>query len=133
MSAFRKVTDTLSVSPQISPDHVAIAAEEGFKTIICNRPDGEEAGMPLSADISAAAEAAGIKFVYLPFGGPPPADIIAQQADIIDHADGPVLAYCRSGTRSVTTWALGKTEPAERTAAIEAAANAGYDLSALAI
>lgn len=133
MSRFRRVTDQLSVSPQILPADVQNAAEEGFKTIICNRPDGEEPGMPLSADIQAAAQSAGIEFIYLPFAGPPPADTIARQSAIIDAAGSPVLAYCRSGTRSVTTWVLGKTEAGDRRAAIEAAANAGYDLSSLAI
>lgn len=133
MSTFRKVTDKLSVSPQMTKEDIAAAAADGFKTIICNRPDGEEPGMPLSTEIKEAAAAAGLDYVYLPFSGFPPADIIGRQRDLIDAAEAPVLAYCRSGTRSVTTWALGKTDADDRRNAVQAAANAGYDLSSLLI
>lgn len=133
MSKFRRVNDQLSVSPQITAEDVADAAEAGFETIICNRPDGEEPGMPPSAEIAEAAEAAGIRYVYLPFAGPPPEQTVTMQKAYIDNADAPVLAYCRSGTRSITTWALGKSSSDERSEAIKEAADAGYDLSSLTI
>lgn len=131
MSDFRRVTDDFTTAPQISVADVAKAAELGFATIICNRPDGEEPGQPSGAEMAAAAQAAGLGFVHIPFSGPPgPAQVEAMR-QAADASDGPVLAYCRSGTRSITCWAIGQAMSGAmaRGDLVSAGRAAGYDLS----
>ncbi len=97
-----------SVSPQIAADEVAEIAARGFRSIMCNRPDGEEPGQPGVAEIAAAARAAGLEFAHVPIvSGAPisPADLAAFRA-AIEALPGPVFAYCRSGTRSGNLWRL---------------------------
>lgn len=131
MSQFRRVTDELSVSPQISLEDVATAAGQGFKLIINNRPDGEEPGQPTSAEIEAAAKAAGLDYAYIPVRGAPTPDQVEQEQQVLAEADGPVLAYCRSGTRSIVTWSIGQAVSGARGRDELKAlgAQAGYDLS----
>ncbi|GGE56788.1 TIGR01244 family sulfur transferase [Actibacterium pelagium] len=101
------LTADLSVSPQITAADVQPLKELGFRTIICNRPDGEEAHQPPYAEIAEAAKAAGLQFAYLPVepGTLDPA-IIQGFADALNTSPGPVLAYCRSGARSTTLFEL---------------------------
>ena len=131
MSNFRRVTDQLSVSPQITEADVEAAAAAGFKAVICNRPDEEDPTAPSSELIRARAEALGLTFMSLPFSGAPTNDIAQKQGVLIASADGPVLAYCRSGTRSITAWALSQAGQGRAHDILAAAAGAGYDLSAL--
>lgn len=131
MSAFRKVTDEFSVAPQIGPAHMAAAAAEGFKLVINNRPDGEEPGQPTSAQMEAAARAAGLDYVFAPVVGRPTRDQVDAVNAAVAEADGPVLAFCRSGTRSITTWAIGQAVSGARPRGelVSLAQGAGYDLS----
>lgn len=102
----RTLTPAISVSPQISPDDVADIAAAGFKTIICNRPDDEEPGQPAFADIAAAARAAGLEVLHVPvISGMLTEGNVAEFAQALETVPGPVLAYCRSGTRSANLWA----------------------------
>jgi len=132
MTQFRKVTDALSVSPQITPDEAQTAAADGFVLIINNRPDGESPDQPSGRQIESAARAAGADYLYIPISGRPSAEQARAQAEAVAEARGPVLAFCRSGTRSITTWALGEAargrDPGEL---VRLAADAGYDLSPL--
>lgn len=129
MSQFRKVTDAFQVSPQITPEEAREAAEAGVVLIINNRPDNEAPGQPSSAEIEAAARAAGADFLALPFVGRPTAEQARAQAEAVAAADGPVLAFCRSGTRSITAWALGEAgRGRDRAELARLAAQAGYDL-----
>ncbi|MBW0149707.1 MAG: TIGR01244 family phosphatase [Phenylobacterium sp.] len=131
MTQFRRVTDQFSVSPQIAVGDVAQAATEGFVLIINNRPDGEDPAQPDGAEIEAAARAAGLDYVAIPVrGGPDAAQVLAQR-QAVEAADGPVLAYCRSGTRSIVTWAIGQAQAGnvDRQTLISLGAEAGYDLS----
>ena len=131
MSDFRHVTDELYVAPQISVADVAEAKAEGFAAIICNRPDGEEPGQPSADEIAAAAQAAGLTYTHIPVrGAPGPAEVEAMR-QAVDAADGPVLAYCRSGTRSITTWSIGQAVSGarERGELVALGRAAGYDLS----
>ena len=66
MTDFRRVTDGFSVAPQISLEDLPTAAAQGFKLVINNRPDGEEAGQPDGESIRAAAEAAGLAYTAIP-------------------------------------------------------------------
>ncbi len=129
MTAFRKVTDTFAVSPQISLDDVAVAAAGGVTLVINNRPDGEDAGQPPGSVMEAAARQAGLDYVHIPIvGRPSPAQVDAMKA-AISSASGKVLAYCRSGTRSITVWALGADAPRE--SVLSQSRAAGYDLSGM--
>jgi uncharacterized protein (TIGR01244 family) len=129
MSDFRTVTDTFSVSPQISPADVAEAASQGFTLIINNRPDGEVPGQPTGAEIASAARAAGLDYLSAPVvGRPAPAQVEAVR-EAVAGAKGKVLAYCRSGTRSICTWAMGQASAIDRDRLLRLGADAGYDLS----
>src|SRR6059058_1743209 len=108
MTQFRKVTDTFSVSPQISPADLADAAAQGYTLVINNRPDGEAPGQPTSAELEAAARAAGLDYVFAPVVGRPGPAQVGAVRDAVAEADGKVLAFCRSGTRSILTWAMGQ-------------------------
>ncbi|MCH9808882.1 MAG: TIGR01244 family phosphatase [Alphaproteobacteria bacterium] len=129
----RKVTEDLSVAPQISADEVAEIAAAGFKTIICNRPDGEDALQPGCQAISDAASRLGVAVVHQPVvsGQLGMADVVAFKK-LVEDAQKPVLAYCRSGTRCVTLWGLSQAGNLSSQEIIGAAAIAGYDLSGLA-
>ncbi len=131
MTDFRRVTDQLSVAPQIGLDDLATAASQGFKLVINNRPDGEEPGQPTSAQVEAAAKAAGLGYVHIPVRGSPTPDQVEANYRAVEVAEGPVLAFCRSGTRSIVTWSLGQFQADERSAQelVELGAQAGYDLS----
>jgi len=133
MADIRKVTPEFSVAPQIGPDDVEAARAMGFVKLINNRPDGEVPGQPTSAQMQAAARAAGLDYVHIPFVGRPSPEQAEAVANEAEAADGPVLAFCRSGTRSITAWSLGQAMSRRRSPPelIELAAAAGYDLSAV--
>lgn len=129
---FKKLTDDVAVSAQITAADVAEAASLGYTAIMCNRPDGEDTVSPTAADIENAAQAAGLSFLHVPFSGPnmTPADVDVMRAAL--KTPGKLLAYCRSGTRSTMLWALAATQSGTSAdAAIEAAMAAGYDISGL--
>lgn len=131
MSDFRKLSPTMLASPQIGPAEVADAAGQGVTLIINNRPDGEAPNEPQGPEIEAAAHAAGLDYVAIPIGGAgfgEPQVEAMQQA--LDSADGTVLAYCRSGTRSTLLWSLAQARAGGDPEEIAAAARlAGYDVS----
>lgn len=130
MTDFRFVTESFAVSPQISVADVAAAAAQGFALIINNRPDGETPGQPSAREIEAAARAVGLDFVSVPVVGRASADQVDAVRRAVDGATGKVLAYCRSGTRSINTWAEGQAATGASAAdIIKRAAAAGYDLS----
>ena len=133
MTQFLKVTDQFSVSPQITLADMASAAEQGFVLVINNLPDGEDPSQPSSAQMQAAAEAAGLGYVHIPVVGGPTPDQVEQVRQAIEQTDGPVLAFCRSGTRSIVTWSIGQALSGERTPAelIGLGGAAGYDLSSV--
>jgi uncharacterized protein (TIGR01244 family) len=128
---YRQLDDRTLVSGQISPGDVAGLKAEGVTMIVNHRPDGEEPGQPLSADIEAAAEEAGIEFRYNPIArGIGPSDVDAMQAALRDCGDGKLLAFCRSGNRSALAWAVACAEEGVSREELErCAASAGIDLS----
>ncbi|MEG8057259.1 TIGR01244 family sulfur transferase [Sphingomonas faeni] len=126
----RQVNESISVAPQIAVEQVADIAAAGFKTIVNNRPDDEDAGQPSGDAIRAAAEAAGLKYVSIPVThagfSHPQIDAMTQA---LTDSDGPVLAYCRSGTRSCNLWALAAAKAGRNPNLLLAQAeDAGYDL-----
>jgi uncharacterized protein (TIGR01244 family) len=133
MSDFRPLSADYSVAPQISVEDVAAAKSAGFAMIVNNRPDGEEPSAPQGDEIANAAAAEGLAYAAIPVGH---AGFSHPQLDALDTllagATGPVLAYCRSGTRSTHLWALTRARAGDDVNALcEAAAGAGYDLTGL--
>ena len=117
-----EVTERFAVAPQVQVADMQDVADAGYRTVICNRPDGAEDG----------ALSAGIAFHHIPVsGGAFPAEAIAAFAKVRREADGKVLAYCRTGTRSITLDTLANIEQLSADARIERARQAGYDLSPL--
>jgi uncharacterized protein (TIGR01244 family) len=132
MTAFRPITAHFSAAPQISVADVAYAAQAGFKAIICNRPDDEDAGQVSAETIAAACKSHHLGFTHIPISGPADPISIENMRTAIEAADGPVLAYCRSGTRSTNLWALARASAgADPDGLVEAAGGAGYDLHGL--
>ncbi len=126
----RKLDDDICVTPQITVEDVAEAARLGFRTIVANRPDHEEAGQPAMADIEAAAREHGLNWVYQPVESGNIRDTdVDRFAPLLADADKPILAFCRSGTRCTVLWALSaaRSQPVEPL--LMRARQAGYDLS----
>jgi len=124
--------ETIAVSPQISVAEIAEAKENGIRMIVNNRPDGEQPGQPTAAEIGEAAKAAGLGYVHIPVdhSGFSMEQVEAMTAALAEA--GPVLAYCRSGTRSTFLWALARGAAGDTPSEIAAnATNAGYDVSPL--
>ncbi len=132
MLDIRKVTDGFAVAPQINQEDLQAIADAGFKTVMANRPDGEGGiDQPRMGAIRAATESLGLSFVAIPFSGAPTPEILERIGAALAEAPAPVLAYCRTGTRSITAWALTHAGQGSGDEIVEAAAGAGYDLSAL--
>ena len=129
----RKVDDSISVAPQIAVEDVAAIKAAGFTAIVNNRPDDEEAGQIPGDAIRDAALAAGLTYTAIPithagFSYPQ----IEAMAEVLAGADGPVLAFCRSGTRSCNLWALAQARNgADADDLIAKGAGAGYNLDGL--
>ena len=126
----KAISPALSVAPQISLDDVQAAKEAGFRAIICNRPDGEAPDQPTSAEIAQAAQAAGLEYRFMPvLPGKVTDDHAVEFADALRDLPGPVLAYCRTGTRSATLWSLSQAAIMTPAQVLEATKNAGYDMA----
>lgn len=131
MSDFRQLSDDFWASPQIALEDVAEAKAQGFTLIVNNRPEGEADDQVAGDLVEAAAEAAGMDYCSIPvshagFGE----DQISAMVRALEGAKGPVLAYCRSGTRSTLLWALAQaTRGNDPETLARQAASAGYDLS----
>lgn len=132
MDRLRNIAPGVYVTGQIEASDIVAAAELGLTRIINNRPDGEDAGQPLSQVVEQVVRAAGLDYVHIPIVGMPSGEQV--QAVGQQLADGrPTLLYCRSGMRSTAAWALATS--ASGTQSPESirmsAAEAGYDLSRL--
>ena len=133
MSDFRRLSPQMLASPQIGLADISEAKALGVTLIVNNRPEGESDDQTPGPAIEAAAREAGIDYLAIPithagFSHPQ----VAALAEALKAAgDGPVLGYCRSGTRSIVTWSLGQALSGARTPAelVELGAGAGYDLS----
>lgn len=129
---FRRLTDTLFVSPQISVNDVNEAKTMGITFILNNRPEGEAPDQTPGEDIEAAARAAGIGYAAIPVshGGFAPWQLDGMDSALASAGGGKLLAYCRSGTRSTLLWALARARAGEAPESLaEAAAEAGYDIA----
>lgn len=131
MSDFRPLDDKVIASPQMTAEDLESARALGVTTVVNNRPDGESPGDPQGPEIEAAARKLGMDYIAIPisqagFSLPQ----IDSMADVLDKAEGKILAYCRSGTRSTLLWAMVQAKlgmPPEEIA--EKARIAGYDVA----
>jgi len=128
----KTLSPSLSVTSQITDQDISQIAQAGFKSIICNRPDGEGSDQPTEKEIAQAAMAAGIVFRYLPVeSGKVTDEQGAAFGALMDELPKPVLAYCRTGMRCTTMWALSQAKQLPFAHIIETAAKAGYDMKPL--
>lgn len=131
MLDIRPIDPGFAVAPQIDPADVPMIAQAGFVLVINNRPDDEVPGQPAGEAVEAACRAAGLDYLAVPVDHQGfRLDQVTATVNAIAEASGPVLAYCRSGTRSCHLWALasaGMGVPVEDV--IVRAGDAGYDLS----
>ncbi|WP_111496333.1 TIGR01244 family sulfur transferase [Marinobacter bohaiensis] len=126
-----KLDDTLTVAPQISVADVAEAARAGFRTLVSNRPDGEGADQPATDAIAEAAREQGLEWIYLPVqSGNVTDEDVERFAPLLEQADKPILAFCRTGTRCSTLWALSRARRDNIDQLLNTARSAGYDLEA---
>lgn len=130
----RQLDDTTMVSGQIGPADVPVLAEQGVTLIINNRPDGEDQGQPLSAELEAAAAAAGVDYRHIPIvRGIGPSDVEAMGEALRSARGGKILAFCRSGTRSTFAWAVARREDGASIAELQRSAdNVGVDIGPIA-
>lgn len=126
----KKISPFISVSPQIYPAHIERLAAQGFKTLINNRPDNETDDQPLVEELTVEAAKHGMKLISIPIT---PGVITPQNiedfSDAMRKVKGPVLAYCRSGMRSTSLWALYEARHMDSETIIKFASGLGYDLS----
>lgn len=125
----RQLDDRTLVSGQIRAHEVAGLAEQGITVLVNNRPDAEEPGQPLASDIEEAAAQAGIAYHFVPIiRGIGPADVEEMQKALRQAADGKLLAFCRSGTRSAFVCALAQRDGgASREEVVGRLTEAGFD------
>ena len=131
MSQFRKISDTFLASPQITPGDIEQAKAEGVTLIINNRPDDEAPDQPAGASIRKAALDAGMDYKAIPVSSAgfslPQVDAMAEA---VSSAQGKVLAFCRSGTRSTLLWALAQAKGgADPETLAQQAAQGGYNVA----
>ena len=130
MTRLIALDDRTLVAGQIAPGDMAQIAAAGVTLVINNRPDGEEAGQPTSAEIEAAARASGLDYRFIPIAGGIAAEQVLEMADALATAGGQTFAFCRSGTRSTFLWALARaSQGADSGTLISQAGAAGYDLA----
>ncbi|HEX5318352.1 MAG TPA: TIGR01244 family sulfur transferase [Stellaceae bacterium] len=123
----------LSAAGKLDRADIEALADSGIKTIINNRPDGEDPGQLSAADARKLCESRGIAYHHIPFVAATltKADVDAFAA-VLAAAKGPVVAHCRSGTRSTLVWSLTRLrEGADPMALIAQAAANGIDIAVL--
>lgn len=130
----RQLDEKTLIGGQISPEEIPELKALGVTLVVNNRPDGEDEGQPASADIEAAAKAAGLDYRHVPIArGMGPSDIEAMREAIHSAGDGKLFAFCRSGNRSALAWAVARNEDGvEREELERCAEGAGISLDPVA-
>ncbi|MCB9942292.1 MAG: TIGR01244 family phosphatase [Geminicoccaceae bacterium] len=125
----KQIDDRISVSAQIMERDLAELADRGFRSVICNRPDGETGDQPNFDEIARAAKEAGVEARYLPVVSGKVSDEDARSfGRLMSELPGPILAYCRTGTRSATLWSLSQAGKLPMSDILSKTAAAGYDM-----
>lgn len=126
------LTPQLTVAPQIEPSDIEQIAGLGFKSVINNRPDGEESSQPLNQAIEQHADQLGLAYVYLPVvGGQISEAQIHQFGELLQTLPQPILAFCRTGTRSSMLWSLASQDSAMFSERLQVATKQGFKLDGL--
>ena len=129
----KKITEKTAVSPQITPQDMTAIKEAGFRAIICNRPDGEGVDQPSFEEIEAAAKKVGLEAAYVPVtSGKVRDEDVESFGAALKDLPRPVLAYCRTGTRSATLWSLHESKKRPMHEILAATKAAGYDMNGVA-
>jgi len=129
LPATQPLSETVFVAGQIQPADVAEFANCGVTIIVNNRPDGEEAGQPASAEIEAAARAAGINYAHIPIAETFAPEKVVAMGDALATAKGNAVIFCKSGTRSTYIWAMARAwQGADVDEMVINARQAGYSL-----
>lgn len=129
---FAKINNELTVSDQITIEDLKEIHAQGYKTIFCNRPDHESDGQLDFSSIEKEAQKLNIKAIHQPvIGGQISDDDITQFGCYFEEAQKPIFAYCRTGTRCSTLWALSHAKKLSIDEILAKTQNAGYDLSLL--
>jgi sulfide:quinone oxidoreductase len=132
MLDIRKLDHTLSVCPQISATELIEIAERGFRSVINNRPDGEAVDQPDSSVLAQIAQTLDLEYRHIPvLASSICASSVQDFRTALAQLPGPILAFCRSGTRSASLWALASDDTTSTEQIIRTAATAGYDLQSL--
>ncbi|MEM6301095.1 MAG: TIGR01244 family sulfur transferase [Pseudomonadota bacterium] len=126
---FFRLTETVATSPQVSAADMNEIAGQGYKVVINNRPDNEVPGQPDAESLRRAAEAAGLEYHHFPVNAfNYPGTEIERMKALFDDNTRPVLAFCRSGTRSANLWISSRGEE-DKDLARERAQRLGFDTS----
>lgn len=130
--ASSRLEEELSVSSQLGLEDVGRAAREGFRSIVSNRPDGEDEAQPSAANMEAEARRLGLAFAHIPiaYAKASDADVDAMARTLADMP-GPILASCRTGTRSTALWAQARAPDLDAEALVRRAADVGCNISVL--
>ena len=131
-TTLHQIADGVWVAPQVSVMDMTELAAAGFCLLVNHRPDDEEGGQPSAADITNAAEAAGLRALHAPVHGLPDPAVVAVTREALKGMEpgDKVLMFCRSGMRSACAWAMAERQNGADPDALRAAAlKAGYDLS----
>lgn len=111
----KQLAENFTISEQITLEDIETLATLGIKTLICNRPDGEEPNQITCAEINTVAAANGIDFVHIPVAGKDvPAESLEKFATVLQETNDRVHAYCRSGTRAAIFWDLSQQEKSQQ-------------------
>ena len=105
----QKVNEKLWIAPQLTGDDFAKAKATGIVGIINNRPDSEEPGQPTAEESARTASGLDLSYVHIPVvSGQITEEQVRGFQKALADAGGPVLAHCKSGTRSLSLWAIGE-------------------------
>ena len=128
----KKVSPRFYISDQITGTDIGVAAAQGIRTIVNNRPDGEEQTQPTSVELEQAAESLGLGYIELPIE---PGNITDEHIEkfetLYQEEAAPVLAFCRSGARAVSLWALTEARTLDVEAILQTAEDVGHNLESL--
>ncbi|WP_121065174.1 beta-lactamase hydrolase domain-containing protein [Chachezhania antarctica] len=110
----KKLTETVSVAGQIDPADLPKLHAQGFRSVVCNRPDGEGDDQPLFGEIERAAANCSVEARYLPVSGQtgPTGEHAEALKDMWDELPKPVLLFCRSGNRSENLYRMASLDDA---------------------
>lgn len=125
------ITPTFAVASALAPEDFAEVARLGFRAVVNNRPDGEEAGQLPARQAAQVARAAGLGYRHVPAAKLELFDdrVVDAMAAALAAADGPVLAHCKSGQRAAIVWAAARVRCGEDLdEVLGTLSGAGFDL-----